>query len=134
MVSCYFWWTQKVKLPIRIKQGEILSKIGFDDFIYSFYTDYINEIHHHGLGQSYWLLDNDNKTVIVDYIGRFEMLQDDFNVICDTIGMKRIGLGQVNASKHKKYVSYYNELTAKMITNKFLVDIQKFNYTMLNNR
>jgi len=130
MVSCYFWWIQKVKLPIRIKQGEILSKIGFDDFIYSFYTDYINEIHHHGLGQSYWFLGEDNKTVIVDYIGKFEKLQGDFNLVCDSIGMHRIDLEKTNASKHKEYALYYNECTAKMIKDKFFSDIKRFNYAI----
>jgi hypothetical protein len=130
MVSCFCWWTQKVKLPIRIKQGEILSKIGFENFVFSFYTDYINEIHHHGLGQSYWLLDSDNKTVIVDYIGRFEKLQEDFNLICDSIGMAKLNLGKINTSKHENYCSYYNQNTAKMIMDKFFIDITKFNYTI----
>ena len=128
MVSCYFWWTQKVKMPIRIKQGKILSKIGFENFVFSFYTDYINEIHHHGLGQSYWLLDHDNKAEFVNYIGRFERLQEDFNLICDSIGLARVNLDKVNVSKHETYPSYYNKNTEKMIMDKFIVDVNKFGY------
>jgi hypothetical protein len=128
MVSCYFWWTQKVKLPIRIKQGEILKTIGFENFVYSFYTDYINEIHHQGLGQSYWLLDSSNKTAIVDFIGRFERLQEDFNFACDKVGISKLQLYKVNKSEHKIFESYYNEQTAKMIRNKFYLDVTTFNY------
>lgn len=130
VVSCYFWWTQQAKLEFRQLQGRILSKMGFSNFALSCYTDYINEIFHCGLGQSYWLLDESNRYEIVHHIGRFEQLQQDFDKICDIVGLEQIRLPYVNKSNHLPYATYYNNMTARLISYKFARDISRFGYTL----
>jgi hypothetical protein len=129
VVSCYFWWTQQAKMPFRQLQGKLLEQIGFSNFALSFYTDYINEIFHCGLGQCYWLLENDNKTICVNHIGRFENLQADFDAICQAIGLESTSLSMTNTSQHKPFREYYDEATAKLIKRKFAWDVQQFGYT-----
>ena len=47
-----------------------------------------------------WLLDNNGK-LIVDFVGRFETLQKDFNFVCDKVGITPQELPHNNKTKHK---------------------------------
>jgi len=68
------------------------------------------------------------KEVVVDFIGRFENLQDDYNKICSMVGIPIHKLLHKNKSNHKPYVEYYNERTKKIVDIKNLKIIEMFNY------
>ena len=127
VVSCYFWWIQQTRLEFRKLQGQILEQLGFTNFAFSFYTDYINEIFHQGMGQCYWLLD-DCRTPLVSFIGRFETLQHDYDLICNRIGIEQTQLPSLNRSVHRSYKDYYNTNTQKLVELKFNWDIERFGY------
>jgi len=73
-----------------------------------------------------WISDKGN--ILVDYVGRFETLQDDFNVICDKIGIEHRILSQMGNSKKEHYRNYYNDYTAELVYNEFKSDIEEFGY------
>jgi len=122
MVSSFNWWTQKSKLPNRRRHGKKLKDLGFRYFIKSRHSSCINECYHADQGQTYWLNDK------IDFIGRFENLQEDFNTICDKIGIPRKQLPHKNKSNHKHYTEYYDDETRQIVAEKYAKDIEHFGY------
>lgn len=111
----------------------------------------------HVLPQYDFLYDS-NGVKLVDFIGKYETLQDDFNIICDKVGIKRTLLGRVNQSLdfkripismkqiisgirtlafYKKinkntfdhYTKYYDNETKEFVAEYFKKDIEAFGYT-----
>lgn len=75
-----------------------------------------------------WITD-DNDKVTMDFIGRFETLQSDFDFICDSLQIPRKKLPHKVKSEHKHYTKYYDVQTKEIIQNRFQKDIDYFNYT-----
>ncbi len=71
---------------------------------------------------------DENGNILVDFIGKFENLQEDFNFICKKINVTQSVLPLANPSKHLHYKDYYNKHTRDLIYNAFQKDIETFKY------
>ncbi len=78
--------------------------------------------------QSDYLIDLRGK-VIVDFIGRYENLADDFRQACAKIGIDPPRLPHKRqATDRKDYRRYYTDETAQLIADRFKTDIEMFGY------
>jgi hypothetical protein len=70
---------------------------------------------------------NEKGEIIIDFVGRFEKLNDDFQKVCKII-RKNKELPHLRKSSHKHYSEYYDEETKKIIEKIFEKDIKEFGY------
>jgi hypothetical protein len=74
------------------------------------------------------LVDMDGK-LLVDFVGRYENLQEDFDTVCQRIGVARRELPhRRRATDRSDYRNYYNDRTAALIAEYFSDDIKRFGY------
>ncbi|MFZ9736450.1 MAG: sulfotransferase family 2 domain-containing protein [Prochlorotrichaceae cyanobacterium] len=66
--------------------------------------------------------------LIVDYVGRYETIHQDFNDVCQRLGLA-VTLPHLNQSQHRDYRNYYNDRTRKLVAEYFQQDIELFGYT-----
>ena len=64
----------------------------------------------------------------MDFIGRFEHLEEDFGQICRLLGIE-VALPHLNRSVHRPYQEYYNEETQALTAATYRRDIDAFHYT-----
>lgn len=69
-------------------------------------------------------------TILTDFIGHQESLQDDFDRICNTIGIKPIALTHKRQAtdRSKDYRSYYDDALAELVGDYFKRDIEALGY------
>ena len=77
--------------------------------------------------QKDFLIDSTGK-VGTNFVGKFENLQEDFNIICDKIGIPRQTLPHKYGTKHLHYTDYYDEESKLEIYKYFKEDIEYFDY------
>jgi hypothetical protein len=74
------------------------------------------------------MITDDNGNLVVDFVGRYETLAQDFGYVCQILKLP-ISLPHLNQSTHRDYRSYYNVRTKKMVAEYYQADIELFGYT-----
>ena len=79
--------------------------------------------------QSHYIQDFSGR-LLVDFIGRFERLHDDFEEACRLGGFPQIELPHKRHSRERKkdYRVYYDDVTADLVARHYAQDIELFGY------
>ena len=92
------------------------------------FAEYIDfEIKRNKFSQSKLITDQ-NGELKVDFVGKLENLSEDFQYVCDKIGIK-YELPHINKSSHKKYQDLYNEETKEIVAKHWADEIKLFSYS-----
>jgi len=76
-----------------------------------------------------WDRVSENDECIVDYVGRFEDMDNEWVFISNKIGVPYRKLGKLNTTdRGVNYRDYYNLESKKMVGEMYKKDIEKFNY------
>lgn len=70
---------------------------------------------------------NEEGDCLVNFVGRFENLNEDFSLICEKLNIKA-SLPKMNISNEHAYQKFYNERTRQIVQELFATDIEYFNY------
>jgi len=76
--------------------------------------------------QRQWLVDEQDQ-LLVEFVGRFESLPQDFERICQRLGV-RASLGHAKPSARGGYRNYYDAATRDIIGRVFAADLETFDY------
>lgn len=121
-----------LKEKTHVSHKLVGSMAGFDEYLEWVIEKPARNAYPKGAGkfQKDMLIDEEGK-IIVDFIGRYENLAQDFQHVCRVINIDA-SLPSINKTVHKDYRSYYNEKTRKIVAEHFKEDIELFGYTFDN--
>jgi|19_taG_2_1085344.scaffolds.fasta_scaffold00733_9 hypothetical protein len=114
----------------RVVSACMYRQSDINDFLLN---DYVKDIDgkkdpaRHQMSQYDFLVDKNGK-LKVDFVGRFENLQTDFDFVCDKLGISKHQLPHSNKTRHKHYSEYYSGDTKKMVAKRYARDIEYFGY------
>lgn len=74
-----------------------------------------------------WISDEEGRCMI-DFVGRFERLREDFRLVCERIGANAV-LPHEKRSSNRDYRRVYQSLTADIVARWFARDIGAFGYS-----
>lgn len=77
--------------------------------------------------QTLYLSDETGK-LLVDFVGYYENIEEDWQRICRQLGLSRIVLPHMNQSWHLPYPHYYNSETRRVVEKRFQDDIEVFGF------
>ena len=132
-VSIYSYISQKEEAKTTL--GEVplrdifLNEIdSFEEYVMKFLNKDI--IYTHALLMPQWLFIMDEMDIMqVDFLGKYEKLDVDYELIKNMIGLKAPKLEKINTSYRKNYRDYYSEASKQKIAELYSKDIKLFGYS-----
>ena len=112
---------------------EFTAGMSFESFVHAVASIPDADADEHFRSQHPYLTD-DLGGVAIDFVGRYENLQDDFRHVAETIGLPSqtvLPRLQVAASS-VNYTDYYTQETQRVVASRFCEDIERFAYQFKN--
>jgi hypothetical protein len=118
MVSNWKMFTSQASRIKQLKSMTSQDVSKFEDFVY-----FANRIrNHHWQPQVLYLPEK------MDFIGRFEAFERDFERLCFYIGEKPWKVAKLNVTKRGPYYKYYTPSLVNYVAEIYSEDIRKFGY------
>jgi hypothetical protein len=137
------------RLVSEYRYRNFLSHKSFKDFVMNkLPSPGWDDKYRHVMPQTEMLYDN-NGNLLVDFVGRFERLQQDFMIVCEHLGFEDRQLPHINSSDKKsreirrkarnllhqnkesslhQYTDFYDDETRAQVTRLYQADIDNFGY------
>lgn len=121
-------WARMFSWYANIMKDEVLREsYGIEDLNYS-YEQFLHEkIDHKTFSQIYFLTDNKGN-VPMDFIGRFENLQADFNIVCDRLNIEDPTLPKLLVRNYGHYTENYTAKTKDLVYKLYKDEIDYFGF------
>jgi len=74
-------------------------------------------------------LETDDGPIDLDFIGKYEKLEDDYKKVCEKLGLDSDIKGTHDKTNRRGYEEYYNRITKNIIYEKKKRDCEKFGYS-----
>lgn len=115
------------------------SKFGFDPFCNEAFNIFVEKLYDDFKNrgklkftamnpfQKPYIVD-DNQKLIVDFLGKYESLDEDFDFVCNHIGIETPRLPHRNKSNHKTYIKHYNTKSVDLVAEIYEDDIDFLKY------
>jgi hypothetical protein len=123
LVSRYFHGKRGKKEPVasvEITEGDILRLWRMKGVLRG--TTWVNHRY------QYAFLSDEGGELQVDFVGRFENRQEDFDKVCAHVGIAREKLPMLNNTMHEPYRCYYDDHTKHLVAELYRKDIEYFGY------
>ncbi len=122
-------WDRAVSLYFRNEGMQMKNMMTFDEFVE--WIKYSSSTCRHPVphvNQLDWLV-NPHGDKLVDFIGKFDNLQDDWKFIAKRLGVSsELPHKQKDPIRKKHYTEYYSKKTKDIIEDRFRIDIDYFEY------
>ncbi len=122
ILSQYSWWTQRKWDDEKNTGARVKNMKNFGEYL-------IQKI---GIvpNQKIQLFDED--VSLVDYIGRFEYIEEDFKEVCKLLKFKNVDLLFENKTNHRDYRTYYDKKSIEIVEEIYNKDIESFGFNFDN--
>jgi hypothetical protein len=116
------WYKNVMRDEIHRESLNLSTKVSFNSFL--------NEVAGRGMlrPQTYWLK-NFKGDIALDFIGRFENLENDFQKVCEELNIPDVSLPHRISGSNKDYRDFYDEESTKLIKQIYQEEIKMFNYS-----
>lgn len=121
-------WARAVSWYKGVMRDEVIrAKLGIpvDCSFKQFITVYGDQ--YHLKSQLYWLMDSRGH-IAMDFIGKFERLQEDFNQVCGTLGIEDTQLPTELMFGGERYTRLYDDETKDLVARKYAREIAMFGF------
>jgi chondroitin 4-sulfotransferase 11 len=111
--------------------GWLYKNVDFKKFIQFIYTDISKisndpNLENHSKPCTFWL--KYDEQIIMDYIGKFENIENDLNFIYKTLNLDNKKLQHLRKRNKMHYSKYYDEETINIVKKYHKEDLELFNY------
>ena len=115
------WYVYILREPDHHRHARVKQAGSFDAFVRS-------ELARPRRSQ-WWMLERCDGELGVDFVGRFERLEQDMATICARIGVPYQPLPRANVSAREPYQGYYTPELAALVRKQWAREIEAFGYT-----
>lgn len=118
----FSWYKNVMRDEIHREGLGIKNGISFKDFLKTFAGEGMLR------PQTYWLKSFDGD-IHLDFIGRFENLEEDFTKVCKYLDIPHISLPHRIKGSSEDYTDYYDPESKRIISEVYQEEIDLFNYS-----